>query len=47
MERRVVITGLGAVTPIGGTAAETWESAKAGVCGIGAITLYDASEQKV
>lgn len=47
MERRVVITGLGALTPIGGSAAETWDSAKAGVCGIGAITLYDASEQKV
>lgn len=46
-ERRVVITGLGAVTPIGLTADETWRSAKAGVCGIAPITLYDTSEQKV
>ena len=47
MERRVVITGLGALTPIGGTTAETWNSAKAGICGIGEITLYDTSNQKV
>ena len=31
-KRRVVITGLGAVTPLGHTARETWEAAKAGVC---------------
>lgn len=46
-ERRVVITGLGALTPIGITADETWRSAKDGVCGIGEITLYDTSNQKV
>lgn len=46
-QRRVVITGLGAVTPIGLTADETWRSAKDGVCGIGEITLYDTSNQKV
>lgn len=46
-ERRVVITGMGAVTPIGLTADETWRSAKAGVCGIEPITLYDTSSQKV
>lgn len=47
MERRVVITGLGAITPIGNSAAETWDSAKAGTCGISEITLYDTSNQKV
>lgn len=46
-ERRVVITGLGALTPIGITADETWRSAKDGVCGIGEITLYDTVNQKV
>lgn len=44
--RRVVITGLGAMTPIGLGAAESWENAKAGRCGIGPITLYDASQMK-
>ena len=46
-QRRVVITGIGAVTPIGLTAAESWQSVKAGVCGVGHITQYDASAQKV
>jgi 3-oxoacyl-[acyl-carrier-protein] synthase II len=46
MKRRVVVTGMGALTPIGKTAPETWAAAKAGVCGIGPITLYDNSEQK-
>ena len=45
--RRVVITGLGAVTPIGLTAGESWQSVKSGVCGIGPITHYDPSAQKV
>ena len=39
MERRVVVTGLGAVTPVGATAKETWSSLKNGVCGIAPITL--------
>ena len=46
-KRRVVITGMGAVTPLGHTVSETWEAARAGVCGIAPITLYDASSQKV
>ena len=46
-KRRVVITGMGAVTPLGHTVAQTWEAAKAGVCGIAPITLYDCSQQKV
>ena len=44
--RRVVITGLGALTPVGLTAAESWEAVKAGTCGIAPITLYDASNMK-
>ncbi len=43
MKRRVVVTGLGAITPVGMTAPETWESVKNGVNGVGAITLFDAS----
>ena len=45
--RRVVITGLGAVTPIGLTVGESWQAVKNGVCGIGPITHYDPSAQKV
>ena len=45
-KRRVVITGLGALTPVGLTAAESWEAVKAGTCGIAPITLYDASNMK-
>ena len=46
-KRRVVITGMGAVTPVGNTMAGTWEAVRAGVCGIGPITRYDASGRKV
>ncbi|HLK11273.1 MAG TPA: beta-ketoacyl-ACP synthase II [Candidatus Binatia bacterium] len=46
MGRRVVITGLGGVTPIGIGAAAIWESACAGRSGIGPITLFDVSHQK-
>lgn len=45
--RRVVITGLGAVTPVGLTAADSWQAVRSGVCGIGPITQFDASSQKV
>ena len=45
--RRVVITGLGAVTPIGNTVQETWENVKAGKCGIDKITHYDITDRKV
>ena len=41
--RRVVITGMGAVTPIGKSAPELWNAIKAGKCGIGPITLFDAT----
>lgn len=45
--RRVVVTGIGAVTPIGNTVAETWEGIKEGRCGIAEITRYDATDRKV
>ena len=41
--RRVVITGLGAVTPCGNTAVETWAALVAGRSGIGRITRFDAT----
>ena len=44
--RRVVITGLGAVSPLGNTAPETWKSMINGVSGIAPITLFDASNFK-
>nr|WP_027870426.1 beta-ketoacyl-ACP synthase II [[Eubacterium] cellulosolvens] len=47
MSRRVVITGLGIVCPIGNNPEEVWASVKEGKCGIGPITYYDPSEQKV
>lgn len=47
MRRRVVITGLGVVCPIGNDKEEVWKSVENGRCGIGPITLYDPSEQKV
>lgn len=47
MERRVVITGMGAVTPLANTARATWEGLKAGKCGIGLITKFDTTEYKV
>ena len=44
---RVVITGIGAITPVGNTAGETWESLISGVHGIDFITRFDASDFKV
>jgi len=41
--RRVVVTGLGAISPIGNTVPEAWESVLAGRSGIGPITRFDAS----
>jgi 3-oxoacyl-[acyl-carrier-protein] synthase II len=45
--RRVVVTGLGAVTPIGGDAPSTWRAAVAGESGIDFIHSFDASEYPV
>ncbi len=44
--KRVVVTGLGALTPLGKTVEETWESMKNGVSGAGPITHFDASKFK-
>lgn len=41
--KRVVVTGIGAVTPLGNTAEETWKNMLAGVSGAGPITHFDAS----
>ncbi|GAF19419.1 LOW QUALITY PROTEIN: 3-oxoacyl-[acyl-carrier-protein] synthase, KASII [Bacillus sp. JCM 19046] len=41
-KRRVVVTGIGAVTPLGNDAATTWESAIAGKSGVGYLTRLDA-----
>lgn len=43
MRRRVVITGLGIVSPVGNTVEESWQSILAGKSGIGPVTKFDAS----
>jgi len=47
MNKRVVITGMGALTPVGHTVSALWESLVHGRSGVGPITLYDASDQSV
>ena len=42
--KRVVVTGMGAVTPVGNTPQETWENLLAGKSGAAPITLFDASK---
>ena len=44
--KRVVVTGIGALTPLGLTAEESWENLKKGVSGAGPITHFDASQFK-
>lgn len=44
MNRRVVITGMGAVSPLGGSVRETWSGLLTGRSGIGKISIFDASE---
>lgn len=46
MERRVVVTGIGAITPIGNNVEETWKGIEEKKCGIDNITLFDASTFK-
>jgi 3-oxoacyl-[acyl-carrier-protein] synthase II len=46
-KRRVVITGLGAVTPVGLSVKESWENILAGKSGIAPLTLFDVSEYPV
>ena len=45
--KRVVITGMGAVTPIGNSVSAMWSAMRAGVCGIGPITKFDTADYKV
>lgn len=44
MSTRVVVTGMGAVSPLGLTAAESWKQAVEGVSGVGPITLFDSTD---
>ncbi|MDD3404285.1 MAG: beta-ketoacyl-ACP synthase II [Hespellia sp.] len=46
-KRRVVVTGLGAITPIGNNVEDFWAGIKAGKVGIGPITKFDATDYKV
>ena len=45
--RRVVITGMGTVNPLGHSVPDSWKAVRDGVCGIGAITRYDTTGRKV
>jgi 3-oxoacyl-[acyl-carrier-protein] synthase II len=47
MRKRVVITGLGCITPLGNDVATLWRNITSGVSGVGMITLYDTSDFKV
>lgn len=47
LNKRVVITGLGAVTPVGNDVNQFWNNIKEGVCGIDFITHFDTSDFKV
>lgn len=47
MKRRVVVTGLGAITPIGNNVEEFWNGIKEGKVGIGEITKFDTTDYKV
>ena len=47
MKRRVVITGMGAITPIGNSVPEFWDGIKEGKVGIGPITKFDTTDYKV
>lgn len=47
MKKRVVVTGMGAITPIGNSVEEFWEGLKEGKLGIGPITKFDTADYKV
>ena len=47
MSRRVVVTGLGAVTPIGNNVDDFWASVKAGKIGFDHITKFDTTDYKL
>lgn len=44
MEEKIVVTGMGAISPLGLTVEESWKNVIAGVSGIGRITLFDATD---
>jgi 3-oxoacyl-[acyl-carrier-protein] synthase II len=46
MQKRVVVTGLGCISPLGNDVQTTWENILAGKSGVGLITHYDATEYK-
>ena len=46
MSRRVVVTGMGAITPVGLGTAEFWNAVKEGKHGVAPITRFDVSEYK-
>ena len=46
MRRRVVVTGMGCISPVGNNVADTWSAILAGKSGSGVITLFDASKHK-
>ncbi|MBP5250878.1 MAG: beta-ketoacyl-[acyl-carrier-protein] synthase II, partial [Treponema sp.] len=47
MNRRVVITGLGVISPVGNSVEQAWKNIKAGKSGVGKITLFDSSDLDV
>jgi 3-oxoacyl-[acyl-carrier-protein] synthase II len=47
MRKRVMITGMGAVTPVGNDVASFWAALVTGRSGAGPITLYDTADQGV
>lgn len=47
MKRRVVITGMGGLSPIGNTVSAMWENARNGICGIDTIKSFDTENHKV
>ena len=45
--KRVVITGMGVISPVGNSLPAFWDSLKGGVCGVGPITKFDTADFKV
>src|SRR5690606_20518894 len=43
-KHRVVVTGLGAITPLGNTVSEFWDGVKKGASGVAPLTLFDSSD---
>ena len=44
MKRRVVITGMGTINPLGNNVADAWKSVRENACGIGPITRFDTTD---